>query len=158
MQSWGALVLLLGVTALAAYAGALASIRAQVFYQALARPPWAPPPWLFGPVWTLLYAMMAVAAWLVVRARGWPGARADMALYLLQLVANSLWTWLFFAWRMGAAAFAEIVLLFGLIAAMLILFWRARPLAGALLVPYLLWVGFATALTWAIWRANRSLL
>jgi tryptophan-rich sensory protein len=149
---------LLGVTALAAYAGALASVRAQAFYRELALPGWAPPPWLFGPVWTVLYAMMAVAAWLVVRARGWPGARAGMGLYLVQLAVNALWTWLFFAWRMGAAAFGEILLLFGLIAAMLLLFWRARPLAGALLVPYLLWVGFAACLTWSIWRGNRALL
>ena len=101
---------------------------------------------------------MGAAAWLVWRERGFRGARAALALFLVQLVLNALWTWLFFAWRLGAAAFIEILLLWALIAATLVAFWRLRPLAGYLLVPYLLWVGFASALTYAVWQLNPGVL
>lgn len=138
--------------------GAVASIRAQGFYRELVRPEWAPPPWVFGPVWTALYALMAVAAWLVWRERGWAGARVPLALFVAQLAVNALWTWLFFAWRLGALATAEIALLWVLLLVTLVRFWRVRPLAGALLVPYLAWVTFATALSFAVWRLNPALL
>lgn len=142
----------------AAAVGGIASASAGDFYTSLNRPTWAPPPWLFGPVWTVLYLLIGIAAWLVWRARGFAGARTALALFLLQLALNSLWTWLFFAWRQGALAFAEILVLWFLILATAIAFWRIRALAGALLLPYLLWVGFAAALTWAVWRANPSIL
>ena len=142
----------------AAAAGGAASARAGAFYAQLDRPAWAPPSWLFGPVWTLLYLMMAVAAWLVWRERGFAGARGALTLFLVQLALNALWTWLFFAWRLGALAFAEILLLWALIAATAVLFWRLRPVAGVLLVPYLVWVTFASALTLAVWRANPGVL
>lgn len=138
--------------------GAVASIRAQGFYRELVRPEWAPPPWVFGPVWTALYALMAVAAWLVWRERGWAGARVPLALFVAQLAVNALWTWLFFAWRLGALATAEIALLWVLLLVTLVRFWRVRPLAGVLLVPYLAWVTFATALSFAVWRLNPALL
>lgn len=142
----------------AAAAGGVASANAGDFYQRLVRPEWAPPPWLFGPVWSVLYLLMGVAAWLVWRERGFRGARAALTLFIVQLAANALWTWLFFAWRRGALAFGEILLLWVLIAATIAAFWRVRPLAGALLLPYLLWVSFATALTFAVWRMNPALL
>jgi benzodiazapine receptor len=142
----------------AAAVGGAASARAGDFYAQLDRPAWAPPSWLFAPVWTLLYLAMAVAAWLVWRERGFSGARGALTLFLVQLALNALWTWLFFAWRLGALAFAEILLLWVLIAATLILFWRVRAAAGALLVPYLAWVSFATALTLSVWRANPGIL
>lgn len=142
----------------AAAAGAVASAQAGAFYGELARPWWAPPGWLFGPVWTALYTLMGVAAWLVWRERGWRGAPGALGVYLAQLAANALWTWLFFAWRQGALAFAEIVLLWALVAATMVAFWRIRPLAAVLLVPYLLWVGFASALAFALWRLNPALL
>jgi tryptophan-rich sensory protein len=142
----------------AAALGAAASAGAAGFYQQLIRPAWAPPAWLFGPVWTVLYAMMAVAAWLVWRTRGFAGARAALSLFVAQLAANALWSWLFFAWRLGALALGEIVLLWLLIAATLAAFWRVRPLAGALLVPYLAWVTFAAALNFSLWRLNPALL
>ena len=142
----------------ASFVGAIASIQAKSFYGLLSQPVWAPPPWLFGPVWTVLYAMMAVAAWLVWRNRGIQANRNALILFLTQLAFNALWSWLFFAWRMGQAAFAEIVFLWVLIAATLALFWRARPLAGALLIPYLVWVSFAAALNYALWRLNPELL
>jgi tryptophan-rich sensory protein len=109
-------------------------------------------------VWTALYIMIGIAAWLVWRERGFAGARAALVLFAVQLAANALWTWLFFAWREGGLAFAEILLLWALIAITIVLFWRVRALAGALMLPYLLWVSFASALTYAIWQRNPSVL
>ena len=139
----------------AAAAGAVASADAGAFYAQLERPGWAPPAWLFAPVWTVLYFLQGVAAWLVWRGRGWSGA---LSLFLAQLALNALWTWIFFAWKQGALAFAEILLLWALIAATLAAFWRVRSLAGLLMLPYLAWVSFAAALTYAVWRLNPALL
>jgi tryptophan-rich sensory protein len=157
-RSWAAL---LGWVALAATAGAvggLASRDAGVFYGALAKPTWAPPGWLFAPVWSALYLLMGIAAWLVWREGGWRRQRGVLGLFVLQLAVNALWSWLFFGWHRGALAFADIVLLWLLIVATVIGFWRVRPLAGALLLPYLAWVGFATALNYAVWHLNPSTL
>ncbi len=142
----------------AAAVGAAASIRAQAFYTQLVQPAWAPPPWLFGPVWTVLYALMAVAAWLVWRSGGFRIHRAALSLFVAQLVLNALWTWMFFAWHTGALAFADIVVLWLLIVATLVSFWRVRVVAGALLIPYLLWVTFASALSYAMWQLNPLIL
>ena len=139
----------------AAAVGALATRQAPAFYAELVRPDWAPPAWLFGPVWTTLYVLMGIAAWRAWRKAGWT---FPIHLFVIQLLFNALWSWLFFAWRMGAAAFAEVVLLWLLIAATLVAFWRVDRLAGALLAPYLAWVSFAAALTWAVWRANPQVL
>ncbi len=152
------LVVWLLVSFTAAAAGGVASASAGTFYQQLQKPGWAPPPWLFGPVWSVLYLMMGIAAWLVWRRGGFAGARTALTLFLVQLAANGLWTWLFFAWRRGALAFAEILLLWVLIAATILAFWRVSRPAGLLLVPYLLWVSFATALTFAVWRLNPGIL
>ena len=138
--------------------GAAASANAGAFYTQLARPSWAPPGWLFGPVWSTLYAMMGVSAWLVWRARGFSGARTALVLFIAQLAANALWSWLFFVWREGGLAFAEVLLLWSLIAATIVLFQRASTLAAVLLYPYLAWVTFASALTFAVWRLNPGLL
>lgn len=148
----------LAVTFTAAGIGALASIDAAHFYTQLDRPSWAPPSWLFGPVWTVLYALIGVAAWLVWCRRGLRGAWVALSLFLIQLAANALWTWLFFAWRLGAASFVEVVVLWLLIAGTLIAFWRVRPLAGCLLIPYLAWVTYAAALTFATWQRNPQAL
>lgn len=154
----GALALLLGVTGAAATVGAVASVRAGEFYQQLSKPVWAPSGDVFGPVWSLLYVLMAIAAWLVVRALGWPRARPAMALYLVQLGLNALWTWVFFRWRMGSVAFAEILLLWALVVLTVAAFWRAQRLAGVLMLPYLAWVAFASALTYAVWQRNPGVL
>lgn len=138
--------------------GALASFDAGPFYEQLARPDWAPPPTIFGPVWTALYLLMAIAAWLVWRAPDSPAGKHALVLFIVQLGVNALWSWLFFRWRMGAFAFADAVLLLALIVWALVAFWRIRPLAGVLLVPYLGWVAFATVLTWAVWQANPGAL
>jgi tryptophan-rich sensory protein len=146
------------VTFAAAAIGAVASMQAGSFYIQLARPAWAPPPAVFGPVWTILYVLMAVAAWLVWRVDGFRVARFALTLFLVQLALNAAWSWLFFAWHRGALAFADILLLWALIVATLIAFWRVRPLAGALLVPYLLWVSFASALNYSVWQLNPQVL
>jgi tryptophan-rich sensory protein len=138
--------------------GAVASANAGVFYAELARPDWAPPAWLFGPVWTFLYAAMGVAAWLVWRTPQSALRRAALTLFLVQLAVNALWSWLFFAWRQGAWSFADIVLLWVLIVATLVAFLRVRRVAGLLLVPYLAWVTFAAVLNWTLWGANPALL
>jgi len=142
----------------AAAAGAVATSSAGSFYEQLTRPGWAPPAVLFGPVWTVLYFLMGIAAWLVWRERGFAGAGTALTLFLVQLALNGLWSWLFFAWQRGAWALGEVLLLWVVILATLVAFWRVRPLAGMLLVPYLAWVTFATALTYALWRANPAAL
>lgn len=146
------------VTFAAGSIGAIASARASTFYGQLLQPSWAPPAWLFGPVWSVLYACMALAAWLVWRERGLRGAAIALSLYIAQLVANALWTWLFFVLHLGALAMAEIVVLWLLIAATIVSFWAIHRLAALLLLPYLVWVGFASALTWSLWRANPAVL
>lgn len=144
----------LAVTFIAGAIGAAASVNAVSFYGELAQPSWAPPSSWFGPVWTVLYAAMGVAAWLVWRRAGFREARGALSLFLVQLGLNALWSWLFFGWHRGALAFADILLLWVMILATVIAFWRVRPLAGALLVPYLLWVTFAAALNYSVWQLN----
>jgi len=152
------LVAWLAITFAAAAMGAAASVRSAEFYAALAQPAWAPPSAVFGPVWSVLYALMAIAAWLVWERSKSVGVRGPITLFMVQLVANALWSWLFFAWRLGGAAFAEIVLLGVLIVATAVSFWRVRALAGALLVPYLLWVTFAAFLNYSVWQLNPQVL
>ncbi|MBC7416250.1 MAG: tryptophan-rich sensory protein [Herminiimonas sp.] len=142
----------------AAGIGAVASANAGAFYQQLIRPSWAPPGWLFGPVWSVLYLSMAIAAWLIWRRGGFQSARTALSLFLVQLAANALWTWLFFYFQRGALASVEILVLWVLIVATIFRFWRIRPIAGALLLPYLAWVSFASVLSLTMWRLNPGLL
>ena len=157
-RPWLGLAGWLGVTFVAAAIGSVASMDAGEFYAQLDRPAWAPPSSLFGPVWSALYALMGLAAWLVWRTRGWEGARPALTLYLVQLVLNALWSWLFFRWRIGAAAFGEVLLLLLFIVLTIVAFARVHRTAAAMLLPYLAWVSYASALTWSVWRANPSLL
>lgn len=152
------LVLWLAVCSVVAAAGAAASVQAESFYAALVRPGWAPPAAVFGPVWTLLYAMMAIAAWRVWIERKAQQVRLALFLFVVQLILNALWSWLFFAWHRGALAFLDVSLLWLSITATLVLFWRISRLAGLLLVPYLAWVTFASALNYSVWQLNPSLL
>ena len=135
--------------------GGFASINAAGFYGQLVQPFWAPPAWLFGPVWSVLFVLMGVSAWLVWREHGFRGAGAALKLYAAQLVANALWTWLFFAWRLGAPALAEIAVLWLLISATVLAFWKLHRVAALLLVPYLAWVSIASVLQVSITLANR---
>jgi len=146
------------VSFVAAAIGAAASIQAADFYAQLQQPSWAPPAQVFGPVWSCLYLLMGFSAWLVWREQTKHFKRAALALFLIQLGFNALWSWLFFSWHLGALAFADVLMLLALILATLMSFWRIRPLAGALLLPYLLWVSFATALNYAVWQLNPQIL
>jgi len=101
---------------------------------------------------------MAVAAWLVWRERGFKGAPVALWLFVIQLVANALWTWLFFVLHAGALSTAEILVLWLLIAATIIKFWSIHRVAALLLMPYLAWVSFASALTLSLWRLNPAVL
>jgi translocator protein len=153
-----ALLVWLAISYAAAALGGFASANAGDFYQQLTRPAWAPPSWLFAPAWALLYFLMGVAAWLVWRERGLRKAPVTLSLFLVQLAVNALWTWVFFVWHLGALAFGEILVLWALILCTIVAFWRVRPIAGALLIPYLVWVSFASALTHAVWQLNPALL
>lgn len=125
----------------AAAVGAIASVNAQEFYAQLIKPAWAPPAGIFGPVWSVLYLLMGVSAWLVWRSR------PSRATYIL-----------FFAWHHGAFATAEVLILLVLIAGTIRAFWQSSRVAAGLLLPYVLWVAFASALTWSVWQANPTLL
>jgi benzodiazapine receptor len=155
---WFGLLLLLVITAFAAAIGTIASVNAPDFYTMLAKPAWAPSPRVFGPIWTVLYLLMAVAAWLVWLRGGLGVAKVPLMLYLAQLALNALWTWLFFRWRLGGWAFIEIIVLWFILILMLVSFWRVRAMAGILLLPYLLWVTFAAVLMAKIWRLNQGIL
>jgi benzodiazapine receptor len=158
VNPWLALAGWLLLTGAAGALGAVASVDAREFHATLTQPSWAPPAAVFGPVWTVLYVSMAVSAWLVWRERGFSRARGALGLFIVQLGANALWSWLFFAWHRGAWAFADILLLLALLVATLIAFARIRKLAAVLLVPYLSWVSFATALNYSVWQLNPRLL
>lgn len=139
----------------AAAVGAVASVNAQAFYGQLIKPEWAPPAGVFGPVWSVLYTLMGISVWLVWRSRSSQGA---FVLFFAQLAVNALWSWLFFAWHQGALATAGVLVLLALIAATMKAFWQSSRVAAVLLLPYLLWVAFASALTWSVWQGNPSLL
>ncbi|NIJ69982.1 TspO/MBR family protein [Xanthomonas sp. 60] len=150
----GWLLLCFAVAAL----GAVASVSASSFYASLVQPRWAPPGSVFGPVWSVLYALMAVAAWRVWRRGGWRAQAGTLSIFLLQLALNGLWSWLFFAWHQGALAFLDIVVLWATLLLTVRLFWRADRLAAVLMLPYLAWITFAAALNWAVWQANPAVL
>jgi benzodiazapine receptor len=125
------------------------------WYARLAKPPWTPPDRLFGPVWTLLYILMAISAWLVWRKAGLRPAAAALSVYLCQLVLNGLWSWIFFNRHRIGWALVDIAALWVMILFTVILFRRVRPVAGALFIPYLVWVSFAGILNFELWRLNR---
>lgn len=147
---WGLAGFGAAVTA-AALIGGLGVAGTSAEYQSLDQPSWAPPSWLFGPVWTVLYAMIAVAGWLVWRRTGWTAA---LTVYAVQLALNAAWTPIFFGFGRYGWALADIVLMWVLIGATVWLFRPVSKVAAALLLPYWAWVTFATALNAAIWSAN----
>lgn len=148
------LALLIAPFAVSAAGGALTFPEIKGWYAGLAKSPLNPPAWVFGPVWTALFAMMAAAGALVYRTAAPGQARGPLILHGLQLLFNLGWSFVFFTLHSPGGAFAEILALWGLILATLVSFWRVLPLAGALLIPYLLWVSFAAYLTFSVWRLN----
>ena len=139
----------------AGFIGNLLGMDAVVhWYSTLDKPSWNPPNWLFGPVWTLLYVLMGTAAYLVWEKTKDSARRSVLVIYGVQLVLNAAWSIIFFTFKQPALAFGEIILLWIAIVATIIVFWRIRPLAGVLLLPYLAWVSFASALNLSIWLLN----
>jgi tryptophan-rich sensory protein len=124
------------------------------WYAALEKPSWNPPGWVFGPVWSTLYAMMAVAAWLVWQHGGFAAQRRPLLAFLAQLALNAMWTPLFFGLHWPGLAFAEIMLLWVAIAWTIATFARVHRAAAWLLGPYLVWVSFAAVLNGTLWRLN----
>jgi translocator protein len=147
---WLGLLLFISVCVIVAAIGGIATTpNIPVWYAGLEKPTWTPPNWLFGPVWSMLYLGMAVAAWLVWRKGK---AAGPMALFTVQLVLNAAWSWLFFGLHRPDIAFVEILLLWLAIAATTIVFWRRSLAAGLLFLPYLAWVSFAAVLNFMIWQ------
>ena len=140
--------------AASAVGGAATASSVGTWYQTLAKPSFNPPNWIFAPVWTALYFMMAVAAWRVWRRAGLSGARAETTLFALQLVLNMVWSILFFGLRSTGAAMAEIFVLLLAILATTVVFWQRDRVAGMLFIPYAGWVAFAAVLNVALWRLN----
>lgn len=152
MRNGFALVGWLAVTFSASFTAVF--VTTEGWYGALAKPAWNPPSWVFGPVWTTLYMLMALAAWLVCRAGGWAAQRMALTAYLVQLALNALWTPLFFGLHCLGPAFVEVMVLWVAVLVTLVAFWRVRRLAGLILIPYAAWTAFAAALNFAIWRLN----
>ncbi len=148
----------IGGTSLAAISGAVTAKSAQQFYGQLDKARWAPPPWLFGPAWSVLYVLMAVAAWRVWSRYGFDGARNELILYAVQLALNAAWSWFFFVLRSGSLATLEVSALLTSVCATMVAFGLRDPIAGMLFVPYALWVSYATTLTVSVWRRNPALL
>jgi len=152
-NQWLVLIVFVAASfAAAALGGATTVGSVREWYPTIAKPAWTPPSWVFGPVWTVLYALIGVAGWLVWRRVGWGAA---LWWWTAQMALNATWSPVFFGMHQIGLAFANIVLLWVAIAGTTVAFWKVSPLAGGLFVPYLLWVSFATALNFAIWRLNR---
>ncbi|HOK76267.1 MAG TPA: tryptophan-rich sensory protein [Verrucomicrobiota bacterium] len=125
------------------------------WYTQLKKPSWNPPSWIFGPVWTALYTLMAIAAWLVWMRGGFAGQTKALVAFAVQLGFNAIWSPLFFGLRSLGLAFVDILFLWVALLITIRLFWKTRPIAGALLIPYAAWVSFAAALNYTIWQLNR---
>ncbi len=125
------------------------------WYASLRKPPGTPPNWVFGVVWTVLYTLMAAASYLVWRTTAATGDGEPLRLYTAQLALNALWSVLFFGLQMPGLALVEIHVLWLAVLATTLAFFQVDPIAGLLMVPYLLWVTYATYLNYGIWRLNR---
>lgn len=149
-------LVLLGFIAVCVAAASTGAIfRPGDWYENLAKPKWRPPNWLFGPVWMVLYAMIAVSGWFVWEKAGFAGATLALLLFAVQLALNALWSMIFFGMRRIGLAAAEMGLLWIAIAATIVAFYPIDETAAWLLVPYIVWVSLAFTLNLSIWRMNR---
>lgn len=152
---WRSLVAFLTLSyGVAAVSGLVTADNIPTWYQGLHKPPFNPPNWLFGPVWTALYGMIAFAGWRLWRRRTRATAQAALIAWTAQLALNGAWSFLFFGAHLTGAALIDILLLVAAIVGAIVLSWRACRTSAALMAPYLAWVGFATVLNAAIWRLN----
>lgn len=124
------------------------------WYSQLNKPEWNPPDYIFAPVWTVLYFLMAFSAWNLWRKHGLRNAVIPLGLFLFQLVLNAAWSWLFFGLNTISGALAELTLLWFAVVATTLSFWNKEPLSGVFLLPYLGWVSFALYLNWTLLRLN----
>jgi benzodiazapine receptor len=124
------------------------------WYKTIVKPSWTPPSWVFGPVWGILYLAMSLSAWLVWCKRSTVNATVPLVLYLVQLALNGLWSWLFFGRQLIGVALLDLIFLVLLIGLTTIMFIRIQRVAGIMMIGYFLWVSFATALNFQIWRMN----
>lgn len=153
LNPWLALAVFVVLCLAAGAIGGLATAQSVTdWYPTLAKPAWNPPSWVFAPVWTTLYVLMALAAWLVWR-KG-PAAKFALRMFVVQLVLNVAWSFLFFGARSPGLAVAEIVVLWLAIMATTRAFFRLSQPAGLLMLPYIAWVSFAAVLNLAVWRLN----
>lgn len=134
--------------------GLITSTSVGGWYQTLQKPPFNPPDWVFAPVWTTLYVLMAVAAWRVWRRTPSQNRRVALTVFAVQLALNLLWSFLFFGLQRIDLALVEIVVLLVAVGTATALFWRIDRVAGVLLVPYVLWVGYASVLNLSLWLLN----
>jgi tryptophan-rich sensory protein len=156
MRWWSLLFWLAVCFAVAGISGRWTAVEVVGWYKTLRMPAIAPPNWLFGPVWTLLYALMAVAVWRVALTAATPARNLAIALFLAQLALNFAWSLIFFRWHAIGWAFAEIAALWVAIAATALAFARVDLPAAWMMAPYLAWVSFASLLNFLIWRLNRG--
>ena len=158
MNTWLLLAGCIAVPMVVGFVNGIATAKTiDGWYRTLDKPSWTPPNAVFGPVWTVLYLMMGTALWLVIRdGLGVPGATAAAVAFGVQMVFNALWSPAFFLWKNPALALRIVISLDVSVIVTIVLFWRVRPLAGLLLVPYLAWGLFATALNGSIVRRNPS--
>jgi tryptophan-rich sensory protein len=138
----------------AAIGGFATTSSIEGWYAGINKPTWNPPNWIFGPVWSTLYLMMAVSVWLVWKKSGLANAKFALVIFAIQLVLNLLWSLIFFGMQQPGWAFAEVILLWVSIVMTIAVFFRHSKLAAYLLVPYLLWVSFASFLNYTIWSMN----
>lgn len=154
-MNWIGLVVFIAVCLAAGGLGAIATTpEIDGWYRTIEKPTWTPPGYLFGPVWTTLYIMMAIAAWLIWKKAGTKAAAFPLTLFGVQLMLNVAWSWIFFGLHQPGWAFAEIILLWFAITATTVVFFRKQKVAGLLMIPYLAWVSFAGVLNFAIWQLN----
>ncbi len=153
IHSFVVLAISIGLSFSAGLVGA--QFRPGAWYAQLAKPRWTPPDSIFGPVWSVLYVMMGVAAWLVWLESGIPAAAVAFTLFVTQLVLNAAWSWLFFGLRRPDLAFGEILLLWAAILATLVSFCQVRLMAGVILIPHLVWISYVALLNYSIWKMNR---
>ena len=152
IQSYLGLLVFIVACVATAMSGAI--FRPDAWYRQLKKPSWQPPDWLFGPAWTVFYALIAVAGWMVWLKAGFAGAALPLTLYFLQLALNALWSAIFFGMRRIGLAAVETVFMWLVIVATIVTFYPIEPRAAWLMVPYLCWVSFAFVLNVTVWRLN----
>lgn len=149
MKQYSSLIVFLVLVALVAWSGS--TFLPGPFYAALNKPSWTPPDWLFGPVWGVLYVMIAIAGWIVWRAQG---IGAALGVWFIALGLNAAWSWVMFGEKHITYALVDVALLWLAIIVFIRLAWPVRRTAALLFVPYFLWVTFAAALNFELWRLN----